>query len=68
MKSVSTIEFRDADGQDDALIVVRAGNRRIALGVSLKSDGDMEVVMPVEKAQTLIESLQQAIATAESQG
>ena len=67
MKSISTIEFRDCDSQDDALIVIRAASRCIALGISLKSDGDLEVIIPVEKAQSLIDSLQQAISIAESQ-
>lgn len=65
MTNVATIEFHDADAQDEALILVRAEAGRVALAVSLKSDGDIQVVMPLEEAQTLIRSLQEAVVVAE---
>jgi len=65
MKNIATIEFHDPGTQDEAVILLRADAGCVSLGVSLKSDGDIEVVMPLEKAQTLIQSLQEAIAIAE---
>jgi hypothetical protein len=65
MTNVATIQFQDADAKDDALIVVRAEQGRLALGLSLKSDGDLEVVIPVETARTLIQSLRDAVVIAE---
>ena len=64
MKSIAIIQFRDADAQDDAVVLLRAGGGSVALGLSLKADGDIEVVMPIEKAQALLQSLREAIAIA----
>ena len=65
MTTIATIQFQDADAHDEALVLVRADAGCVALGVSLKSDGDIEVVMPLETAQTLIRTLQQAVVVAD---
>jgi hypothetical protein len=64
MKNIATIQFRDDVSQDEALVFVRALDGRVALGLSLRTDGDTEVAMPIENAQALIRSLQEAIAIA----
>jgi hypothetical protein len=64
MKSIATIQFRDTDAQDEAVVLLRAGSGSVALGLSLKTDGDIEVVMPIDKAQALLQSLREAIAIA----
>jgi len=65
MKSIATIQFHDPGTQDEVVIVLRADTGCVALGVSIKSDGDIEVVMPLANAQTFIRSLHEAIALAE---
>ena len=64
MTSIATIQFQDADAQDEALVVVRAGAGSVVLGLSLKSDGDIEVVMPPETAEAVIRALQDALVIA----
>jgi hypothetical protein len=64
MKEAATITFRDDDSSDEAVAIVRYDEGRVALCLSLKSDGDVEVVMKKADAGTLIEALKRAISQA----
>ena len=57
----ATISFRDSESGDDALVIVRYDATRVALSVSSKSDGDIEVLMKKEDARKLIDALSKAI-------
>ena len=61
MKESATITFKDADSSDDAVAIVRYDESRVALCLSLKSDGDLEVVMKKEDVGKLIEALKKSV-------
>jgi hypothetical protein len=46
MDQVATIDFTDTASGDDVLLLVKASRGSIALGGSLRHDGDYEVVFP----------------------
>lgn len=64
MTQIDTIEFVDLDARDEALIIVRASTNQVALCISKKQDGDIEVSFGVEECKRLMEALQQAIGVA----
>jgi hypothetical protein len=66
MKELSTINFRDVDSSDEAVAIIRYDNARVSLCLSLKADGDVEVVMTRADAANLVESLLRAINAKES--
>jgi hypothetical protein len=61
LNEIATIKFTDVDTGDEALAVVRSDENHIALGLSLKSDGDIEVVMKKEDAEKLSNVLAKAL-------
>jgi len=61
MKQSATTTFQDADSSEEAVAIVRYDERRVALCLSLKSDGDLEVVMKKADVGKLIEALQKAV-------
>jgi hypothetical protein len=48
IKPIATIPFTDLDSDDDAHAIVRAGDGLIALALTLRANGDREVLMPIE--------------------
>ena len=62
MKETATIKFQDLDSSDEAVMIVRHDESRIALCLSLKSDGDVQVVMERTHARKLVEALKEAIS------
>jgi hypothetical protein len=67
MRETATIRFIDVETGDEALTVVRAGQGQVALAVSLKQNGDLEVVLRPPECEQLITALQQAVVTARSE-
>lgn len=61
MTEGATLTFVDLAGSDEATIVIRPAKDGIALAVSLKSNGDIEAVMPRTTAQELARALAKAI-------
>jgi hypothetical protein len=61
MKEASTIEFKDLETSDDALAIVRYDKSSVALCLSLKSNGDVEVFMAKTDARSLIDALTTAV-------
>ena len=61
MKEAATITFKDADSSEEAVAIVRYDESRVALCLSLKSNGDVEVVMKRADAGALIEALKKAV-------
>lgn len=61
MKNSATIKFTDLESADEALVFVRYDESAVALGLSIKSDGDMEVFMTKETARAVIKALQAAV-------
>jgi len=64
MNEVATIKIQDVESADKAVAIVRYGEGRVALCLSLKSNGDVEVTMTKADAERLIEALRQAIGRA----
>ena len=60
MNEAATIKFTDLETRDEAVVIVRYDETTLALGLSLKTDGDMEIVMKKEDARLLLEALKKA--------
>jgi hypothetical protein len=65
MKEVATIQFLDAESNDEGVVVLRASCGLIAVALSLQKDGDLEVVLRLQDCQKLINELQRAVSIAE---
>jgi hypothetical protein len=61
MKESATIKFTELESSDEALVIVRYDESSVALGLSIMSDGDMEVFMTKETARAVIKALQAAV-------
>ena len=66
MREVATINFRDTVNDDDASAIVRSASSTVALALSLKSDGDVEVFLSAQDVDALISALKRAVADATS--
>ena len=61
MEEAATIAFKDFNSMDEAYAIVRFDGSSVALCLSLKSNGDLEVVMRKEDAILLLEALKVAV-------
>jgi hypothetical protein len=61
MKESTTIEFRDVETSEEAVAIVRHDENKIALCLSLRSNGDIEVVMAKADGRRLVEALTRAL-------
>jgi hypothetical protein len=61
VKEAATINFQDASSSDEAVVVVRYDEKSAVVGISRKSDGDMEVALDQWTANSLPEALRKAI-------
>ena len=66
MNAVATLNFIDFYSKDEAFIFIRATTNLIAVGFSLKEDGDMELVLRREEWEQVLVHLQRAIEMAKS--
>jgi hypothetical protein len=64
MDQIAMIEFRDAESGDDAIAIVKAAPGLVVVALSLRSDGDIQVLLPPAVAHALLEALQQALVRA----
>jgi hypothetical protein len=62
MKEAATIIIRGENSSDNALMIVRYDEFRVALCLSLESNGDLEVVMKKIDVETLIQALRIAVS------
>jgi hypothetical protein len=60
MDQIANISFVDLESQDEGHAIVRATPNQVALCLTLRTDGDLEVVMPAEVARQLSEALSEA--------
>jgi hypothetical protein len=60
MEHIATIAFTDSDSHDHAHVIVRAGAGEVALAITLRTGGDVEVVMPAETCRELTRALTEA--------
>jgi len=61
VKEAASITFHDLESSEEAVVIVRYDTERIALCLSLKTDGDVEVVMDKANTKRLIEALNKAV-------
>jgi len=61
MTDAATIKFRDAESSEEAVAMVRYDEHRVAVCLSLKTNGDVEAVMSKADAQKLLEALKVAV-------
>jgi hypothetical protein len=64
MQPIATIPFTDLTSDDNAHAIVRAGDGLIALALTLRTNGDLEVVMPIETCNQLSAALADAASAA----
>ncbi len=57
-----TFTFDDVDDSDESLVVIRSVPRGVGLTLSKKSDGDVEVVMPLAIAERVARALRDTSA------
>ena len=60
MENIATISFRDLDNSDEAAAIVRASPGYVAFTLTLRIDGDVQVVMPPATCDQLIAALSEA--------
>ena len=61
MNEVRTIQFSDAETQEAVVAIVRADKQIVSLAVSLQSDGDFEVFLPIDICRSLIDAMTEAV-------
>lgn len=61
MDQVDSMTFLDRDSGDEAWLGVRAGSGLIALAVSLKEDGDYDLVFGPPECRQIIAILEKAL-------
>jgi hypothetical protein len=61
MKEIDTFAFREHGTGDEAVAIVQAGRDLVSLALSIRTDGDLHVVMGMPDARRLIVALQLAI-------
>lgn len=64
VKEVATISYGDLTSGDEAIAIIRAQTGAVALALSLREDGDVEIVMSLQVALQLLEALARAAAEA----
>jgi hypothetical protein len=62
MESIATISFSDVESGDEALVLLRAEEGKLALGLSLRKNGDFEVFLGPKECDKLMAALQRGIA------
>lgn len=60
MPDIDIIHFRDRDSDDEAFMLVRVEGTTVGLTLSLRSDGDLEVLFGLAELERLIRALQEA--------
>lgn len=60
MEHIATIGFTDSDSHDPGHVIIRAGAGEVALAITLRTRGDIEVVMPAETCRELTKALTEA--------
>jgi hypothetical protein len=62
MEEVAIITFEDLDTKSEAVAIVKRDAEAVLLALSIRVDGDIQVVMRRVDARRLLEALQTALA------
>jgi hypothetical protein len=65
VEQIATITFEDLDSGNQGAFLVRASPRVICLGVTVRTGGDIDVVLCAGAARQLVDALNRAIASSE---
>ena len=60
MKEVATIMIHDVESSGEAVAIIRPSNNCVSLCLSLKSGGDVDIVMDKADTEKLVEALKKA--------
>jgi len=63
MKHITTFTFEDRNEHCEGAVIVRSDASHVAVAFSLKSDGDILLVMPHEAAKKLQAALETAVSS-----
>jgi hypothetical protein len=63
MKESETIRFVDLASHDEGCAIIRYNDEQIGLGLSLQSNGDIEIIISKNDARKLIDALMRATQT-----
>jgi len=66
LRGTRTIEFLDTDSGDEAVVIVRAVEGLICVALSLKKDGDIELVFPPTEGRAFAETLAAALSMSDA--
>jgi hypothetical protein len=61
IEELATISFRDGDSGSDAVAIVRRCGDGVALAISLRSNGDVEVLADASTARTIAEAIMRGV-------
>lgn len=64
MESLPIVTFSEPMTNEECLVILRADAGHVALGLSRRSDGDVEVLMPVAVAKDVHAQLTRALSLA----
>jgi hypothetical protein len=62
MQPIATIQFPDAISSEESPAIVRADSGVVGLALSQRSNGDLEVMLPLDAARDVVKALQRALA------
>lgn len=65
LENAPTTRFKDVLTSDEAYVFVRYSASRIAVGLALMANGDIEAVMGMDEGKALLEAVQVAVAAGE---
>jgi len=65
MSPIATIRFQELETGEDCVAIVQSSSGKIALALSRKSDGDVEIVFTTAQTSELIQALTAALKKAE---
>ncbi len=61
MQTIDTAHFTDLESHEEGLAIIRAQAGEVALALSIKNDGDLEVFLSPEDCENLIKALHAAV-------
>ena len=67
LKQIASIQFIDTEQDQEAVVIVRASKKTIAIAISLKDDGDAEVFMSQQDGLRLFQAIKEAMTFASAE-
>ena len=61
MEEIATIRFQEVDTADEGFAIIRRSSNAVAIALSLRGNGDIEIVITKDDARRFLKALQAAI-------